>query len=42
MGICFKEMGKTDESRFYFDRARDIGIWKKDIPIVRKRDAFLK
>ncbi len=38
LGICFKEMGKTDESKFYFDRARDITLWKKDTPIKRKRD----
>jgi DNA-binding response OmpR family regulator len=40
LGICFKEMGKADESRFYFDRARDIVLWKKDTPIKRKRDEF--
>ncbi|RPI40847.1 MAG: response regulator [Methanoregulaceae archaeon] len=38
LGICFKEMGKADESKFYFDRARDIMLWKKDTPIKRKRD----
>jgi tetratricopeptide (TPR) repeat protein len=40
LGICFKEMGKADESRFYFDRSRDITLWKKDTPIKRKRDEF--
>jgi DNA-binding response OmpR family regulator len=40
LGICFKEMGKADESKFYFDRARDIMLWKKDTPIKRKRDGF--
>lgn len=40
LGICFKEMGKTDESKFYFDRARDIALWKKDTPIKRKRDEY--
>ena len=40
LGICFKEMGKADESRFYFDRSRDINLWKKDTPIKRKRDEF--
>ncbi len=40
LGICFKEMGKADESKFYFDRARDIMLWKKDTPIKRKRDEF--
>jgi DNA-binding response OmpR family regulator len=40
LGICFKEMGKADESKFYFDRARDIILWKKDTPIRRKRDEY--
>jgi hypothetical protein len=34
-------MGKTEESKFYFDRARDIILWKKDTPIKRKRDEYL-
>ena len=42
IGICYKEMGQPEESKFYFDRARDIHIWKKDTPIVPKRDEFLK
>jgi tetratricopeptide (TPR) repeat protein len=41
IGICYKEMGKTEESKFYFDRARDIHIWKKDSPIIPNRDKFL-
>jgi hypothetical protein len=41
IGVCMKEMGKSEESKFYFDRARDIKIWKKDTPIVHKRDEFL-
>ena len=41
LGVCFKEMGKADESKFYFDRARDIILWKKDTPIKRKRDICL-
>ena len=41
IGICYKEMGQGDESKFYFDRARDIHIWGKDTPIVPKRDEFL-
>jgi tetratricopeptide (TPR) repeat protein len=40
LGVCFKEMGKTDESKFYFDRSRDITLWKKDTPIKRKRDEY--
>lgn len=40
LGICFKEMGKADESKFYFDRARDITLWNKDTPIMRKRDEY--
>ena len=41
IGVCLKEMGKAEESRFYFDRARDINLWKKDTPIQRKRQEFL-
>jgi tetratricopeptide (TPR) repeat protein len=41
IGICHKELGKSEESKFYFDRARDIHIWKKDTPIVPKRNEFL-
>jgi DNA-binding response OmpR family regulator len=41
LGVCFKEMGKADESKFYFDRSRDITLWKKDTPIRRKRDEFI-
>lgn len=41
LGVCFKEIGKTDESKFYFDRARDINLWKKDTPIKRKRDEYV-
>jgi tetratricopeptide (TPR) repeat protein len=41
IGICMKEMGRPEESKFFFTRARDIHIWKKDTPIVRKRDEFL-
>jgi len=40
LGVCFKEMGKADESKFYFDRSRDITLWKKDTPIKRKRDEY--
>ena len=38
IGICYKEMRQTEESKFYFDRARDINIWKKHTPIIPKRD----
>ena len=41
LGICHKEIGKEEESKFYFERARDIKIWKKDTPIIRRRDEFL-
>ena len=41
IGICYKEMGKPEEAKFYFDRARDIHIWKKDTPIIPNRDKFL-
>jgi PAS domain S-box-containing protein len=42
IGVCLKEMGKPEESKIYFDRARDVRTWKKDTPIVRKRDEYLK
>jgi PAS domain S-box-containing protein len=42
IGICYKEMGQTDESKFYFDRARDIHLWKKDNPIIPHHDEILK
>lgn len=41
IGICLKELGKPEESKFYFDRARDIKLWKKDTPIPRKRNEYL-
>jgi len=41
LGICHKEMGKDEESKFYFNRARDIKHWKKDTPIILKRNEFL-
>ena len=41
IGVCMKEMGRAEESKFYFDRARDIRIWKKDTPIKPKRDEYL-
>ena len=41
IGICYKDMGKPEEAKFYFDRARDIHIWKKDTPIIPNRDKFL-
>jgi len=41
IGICLKEMGKPEESRLFFDRARDVKLWKKDTPVPRKRDEVL-
>jgi CheY-like chemotaxis protein len=38
IGICYKEKGQIEESKFYFDRARDIRTGNKDTPIVPKRD----
>ena len=32
IGICYKEKGQIEESKFYFDRARDIRIGNKDAP----------
>lgn len=42
IGICYKEKGNPDEAKFNFDRARDIHIWKKNTPIIPKREEFLK
>ncbi len=39
IGICYTEKGQVEESRFYFDRARDIHTWNKHTPIVLKRDS---
>ncbi|MFZ1897186.1 response regulator [Methanoregula sp.] len=41
LGVCFKELGRSEESKFYFDRARDINLLKKDSPIPRKRNEYL-
>ncbi len=38
IGICYKEMGQIEESKLYFDRARDIHLWKNYTPIIPKRD----
>jgi PAS domain S-box-containing protein len=38
IGICYQELGQIEESRFYFDRARDIHLWKKHTPIKPKRE----
>jgi PAS domain S-box-containing protein len=41
IGVCNKEMGKADESKFYLDRARDIRLGDKDSPISYTRDDYL-
>ncbi len=41
LGICYKEMGKEEDARFHFDRARDIKLFKKDTPIVSRRNDYL-
>lgn len=41
IGICLKELARSEESKFYFDRARDIKLWKKDTPVPRKRNEYL-
>ena len=41
IGICLKELGRPEESKFYFDRSRDIRLWKKDTPVPRKRNEYL-
>ena len=38
IGICYKEMGQFEESKFYFDRARDIHLRRKHTPIIPKQD----
>jgi DNA-binding response OmpR family regulator/Flp pilus assembly protein TadD len=38
IGICYNQMGQPEESKFYFDRVRDIHTWKKHTPIIPKRD----
>jgi CheY-like chemotaxis protein len=37
LGVCYKEMGRHEESKFYFDRARDIHLWNKNTPTPCKR-----
>ena len=41
LGICHKEMGKDEESKFYFDRAREIKHTMRDTPILRRRNEYL-
>lgn len=41
LGICYQEMGKEEEAKFHFDRARDIKLWKKDTPIISRRSEYL-
>jgi CheY-like chemotaxis protein len=41
LGICYNEMGKDEEAKSYFERARDIRLWKKDRPLVSKRNEYL-
>jgi DNA-binding response OmpR family regulator len=41
LGTCHKEMGKGDESKCFFERARDIETGKKDTPIDQRRNEFL-
>jgi CheY-like chemotaxis protein len=41
LGICYQEMGRHEESRFYFDRARDIHLWNKNTPTPCKRSEYL-
>lgn len=41
LGTCYKEMGKEEEAKFHFDRARDIKSSQKDTPIVSRRNEYL-
>ena len=38
IGICYKEKGQIEESKFYFDRARNLHFRNEHIPIKPKRD----
>ncbi len=40
LGVCYKEMGRHEESKFYFDRARDIHLWNKNTPTPCKRSEY--
>ena len=40
MGICYREMGRPEESKFHLDRARDIRLGGKDTPIRYTRDDY--
>jgi tetratricopeptide (TPR) repeat protein len=41
LGVCYKEMGKADESKFHLDRARDIRLGGKDTPLKYTREDYL-
>jgi len=41
MGVCYQEMGKTDEAKFHPDRARDIRLSGKDTPTTYTRDDYV-
>ena len=41
LGICYKEMGKAEEAKFYSERAMEIKHAMKDTPILRRRDEYL-
>ena len=41
LGVCYKEMGKADESKFHLDRARDIRLGGKDTPLRYTREEYL-
>jgi CheY-like chemotaxis protein len=38
IGICYKEKGQIEESKFYFDRAKSLHLRKEHTPIKPKRD----
>jgi len=41
LGICYKEVGKNEGSKFSFDRASGIRLGNKDTPLIPRRDEFL-
>lgn len=41
MGKCYTVLGKSDESKISFDRAREIEVGRKDTPIIPRHNDFL-
>ncbi len=41
LSICYKEMGRDEDAKFHFDRARDIKLTNRNTPIVSRRTKYL-